>query len=29
VNMSPMGPVMVIDGVRNQVVAMDFSSNLH
>ncbi|PKP69423.1 MAG: N-acyl-L-homoserine lactone synthetase [Alphaproteobacteria bacterium HGW-Alphaproteobacteria-4] len=29
VNMSPMGPVMVIDGVRNQVVAMDFSANLH
>ena len=29
VAMTAMGPVMTIDGVRNQVVAMDFSSNLH
>jgi N-acyl-L-homoserine lactone synthetase len=29
VQMKAMGPVMTIDGVENQVVAMDFSSNLH
>ena len=29
VNMSAQGPVMEIDGVMNQVVSMDFSSNLH
>lgn len=29
VEMQAMGPVLTIDGVENQVVAMDFSSNLH
>jgi N-acyl-L-homoserine lactone synthetase len=29
VEMRPMGPVMEIDGLMNQVVAMDFSANLH
>jgi acyl homoserine lactone synthase len=29
VDMTAMGPVMEIDGIDNQVVSMDFSSNLH
>ncbi|SIS69001.1 acyl-homoserine-lactone synthase [Phaeovulum vinaykumarii] len=29
VSMKAMGPVMEIEGVNNQVVAMDFSQNLH
>jgi len=29
VDMTAMGPVMEIDGVNNQVVSMNFSSNLH
>jgi acyl homoserine lactone synthase len=29
VNMKAMGPVMTIDGIENQVVSMDFTSNLH
>ncbi|MCV2872015.1 N-acyl-L-homoserine lactone synthetase [Defluviimonas sp. WL0050] len=29
VDMTAMGPVMNIDGIDNQVVSMDFSSNLH
>ena len=29
VDMQAMGPVLEIDGVRNQVVAMNFSANLH
>jgi N-acyl-L-homoserine lactone synthetase len=29
VKMKPMGPVMVIDGVENQVVSMDFTQALH
>ena len=29
VDMTAMGPVMEIDGIKNQVVAMNFASNLH
>jgi N-acyl-L-homoserine lactone synthetase len=29
ITMSPMGPIVDIDGVQNQVVTMDFSSTLH
>ncbi len=29
VDMTAMGPVLEIDGIDNQVVSMDFSSNLH
>lgn len=29
VSMTAMGPVMEIEGVKNQVVSMDFSQNLH
>ncbi len=29
VHMTAMGPVLNIDGIDNQVVAMDFSTNLH
>ena len=29
VDMTPMGPVMEIDGINNQVVSMNFASNLH
>lgn len=29
VSMKAMGPVMEIDGIDNQVVSMDFTSNLH
>lgn len=29
VDMTAMGPVMEIDGIKNQVVSMDFSQNLH
>lgn len=29
VDMKAMGPVMLIDGIENQVVSMNFASNLH
>lgn len=29
VDMTAMGPVLEIDGIDNQLVSMDFSSNLH